>query len=462
VDTLKNIEAMGVRGFVVRHGGNGAVAELAAHERQFDRASSWFLSLARETSDPRLAQKAFQTAVLADNMDRAQRAVRQWLQLAPDDPNAVASAVSLAANLGKTQGMARTLRGLIEGVEKGQAEKDDGENGEGKGESRSDWAIRQAADIVNRLEDKQAALNVLQDTLAPWLSGASTATASTANLMLADAAWRAGQPQQALQLARQAQQQAPGSEEIAQRNLAYGVQVDASAALTRARAFLQRYPQADRLGVQLAAQLARHGMGDEALHTLARLQQQLPDNVNLLRAEADLNLQMGHVVQAIVALERANRRQPHASDIQYDLGMLYERAGRLADFERMMQAIIDQEPEHANALNALGYTWADHNVRLAEAHVLLERALQLAPDSPHILDSVGWYHYRAGNLAQARHYLEVAYQLMDAADVAAHLGEVMWQLGEREKALTLWRSAREKDAGNDVLRQTMQRYGVQP
>jgi len=422
-------------------------AEIAANEGQFDRASAWFLGLARDTSDPRLAQKALQAAVMAGNLDRAQRAARQWLQISPNDANAVASAVTLAANTGRTQDMARTLRGLIEGA---QAE-------HGRGSDDHQQAMRQAAAIVSRLDDKRAALKVLEETLAPWRP-----TASVANLMLADAAWQADQPQQALAAAQRAQQQAPDSEEIARRVLAYGVQADPAKALAQTRAFLKKHPESDRLGVQLAAVLMDQGKTIEALQVLEQMRQHLPENVNLLRAQADLHLQSGNVQAAINVLEQANQHQPFIADLQYELGMLYERVKRMEDFERMMQDIIDEDPEHANALNALGYTWVDENRRLDEARRLIERALQLSPDSPHILDSMGWYYFRAGDLTQARSYLERALQGMPAADVAAHLGEVLWHLNEREQAQTIWRSAREQEDGNAVLRDTMQRYGVEP
>jgi len=426
-------------------------AEMAANERQFDRASAWFLSLARDTSDPRFAHKALRAAVMADNMDRAQRAARQWLQISPNDPNAIASAVTLAAKLGRTQGMARALRGLIEGVQ----------TAPGHGPDDHHQAMRQAAAIVNGLDDKRAALKVLEETLAPWQS-----TSSVANLMLADAAWQASQPQQALAAAQRAQQQAPDSEEIARRVLAYGVQADPAKTLAQARAFLTKHPESDRLGVQLAAALMEQDKTIEALQVLEQMHQHMPENVNLLRAQADLQLQGGNVEAAIKVLEQANQQQRVSNmqdaDLQYELGMLYERVKRMEDFERMMQDIIEQDPEHANALNALGYTWVDENRRLIEARGLIERALQLEPDSPHILDSMGWYYFRTGDLAQARSYLERALQGMPAADVAAHLGEVLWQLGEREQAQTIWRSAWEQEDGNSVLRDTLQRYGVEP
>lgn len=170
----------------------------------------------------------------------------------------------------------------------------------------------------------------------------------------------------------------------------------------------------------------------------------------------------GRTEQAVETLVAADKALPNTSEIKYDLGMLYERQGRYDEFEAMMRRVIELEPDDANAYNSLGYTYVDQDRQLDEARELLERALELEPDNPYILDSVGWYFYRVGDYDSAQEYLERSYELMPAADVAAHLGEVLWQVGKRQEARRIWREAHQKEADSEVLNKTMKRFGVSP
>ena len=109
---------------------------------------------------------------------------------------------------------------------------------------------------------------------------------------------------------------------------------------------------------------------------------------------------------------------------------------------------IEAEPDNAQALNALGYTLADRTERYHEAHLLIERALELSPEDFYILDSMGWVLYRLGRLQEAVSFLERARELRNDPEVAAHLGEVLWVLGNHEQARDVWESAL-KDTPND-------------
>src|SRR5690625_2137669 len=135
---------------------------------------------------------------------------------------------------------------------------------------------------------------------------------------------------------------------------------------------------------------------------------------------------------------------PDTPEIKYDLGMLHVFAGEQDKFEQLMREIIELDPDNANAYNALGYTYADQNRNLDQAQDLLERALELEPDNPYILDSVGWYLYRVGDLEAAIEYLQRAYQDLPDAEVAAHLGEVLWVSQRKEEARRVWREGVER------------------
>ncbi len=164
--------------------------------------------------------------------------------------------------------------------------------------------------------------------------------------------------------------------------------------------------------------------------------------------------------EAYTVLTEALKRHPDEPNLLYDTAMAAERLNRLDAMETHLRRLIQLRPNHAHAHNALGYTWVDRNMRLDEAQPLIERAYALAPDDAAIIDSVGWLYYRRGKLSEAKEMLEQAYTLRPDADVGVHLGEVLWQRGERDAARTLWRQVRERDPDNETLRHTLQRLKI--
>lgn len=146
------------------------------------------------------------------------------------------------------------------------------------------------------------------------------------------------------------------------------------------------------------------------------------------------------------AMQRANEaiaQVPSDSRLLYTRAMLSERLGNPTGLEADLRQIIQHEPDNAMALNALGYTFADRNERLDEALQLIERAHELKPDDPAILDSLGWVHYRLGDLERAEQLLRDAFAAFPDEEVGAHLGEVLWQQGKRREAREIWDRAAE-------------------
>ena len=141
----------------------------------------------------------------------------------------------------------------------------------------------------------------------------------------------------------------------------------------------------------------------------------------------------------------------------YDLAMLAEKLGKLPEMELLLRRVIAEQPDYHHAYNALGYSLADRNMRLPEARQLITKALEFAPNDPFIVDSMAWVEYRSGNLQEARRLLEQAYANRQDAEIAAHLGEVLWSLGQREQATALWRKALSEDKDNDTLQETVRR-----
>ena len=119
--------------------------------------------------------------------------------------------------------------------------------------------------------------------------------------------------------------------------------------------------------------------------------------------------------------------------------------------------MIDIRPDFAHAHNALGYSLADRNVRLAEARTLIETALKLSPDDPYIIDSMGWVFFRMGDGGKALDFLQRAYRLKRDAEIAAHLGEVLWNQGRRDEAQRIWDDALKASPDNEVLQGTVKR-----
>ena len=184
------------------------------------------------------------------------------------------------------------------------------------------------------------------------------------------------------------------------------------------------------------------------------------ERTQLVSAEAQVLREAQRFREAFELLDAALARQPDNTDLLYDHGMAAERIDRIDVMERSMRRLIELKPDHAHAHNALGYTLADRNLRLDEARSLIVRALELLPDDPHILDSMGWVLYRQGDLDGALKYLQRAWDIKPEAEVAVHLGEVLWKLGRSAEARRFWQEARSREPDNEVLRETLARLNV--
>jgi Flp pilus assembly protein TadD len=132
----------------------------------------------------------------------------------------------------------------------------------------------------------------------------------------------------------------------------------------------------------------------------------------------------------------------------------------MAEMETLLRRVIALKPDDAHAHNALGYSLADRGQRLPEARQLIERALQLAPGDPFITDSLGWVEFRLGNKDAALRLLRQAYASRPDTEIGAHLGEVLWALGQRDEARRIWLESKGRDAANEVLRETLARLRV--
>ena len=177
----------------------------------------------------------------------------------------------------------------------------------------------------------------------------------------------------------------------------------------------------------------------------------------LTMAEAQLLRDAGRHGDAYAVLAEALASQPDNTDILYDAALTAERSGRPELLEGHLKHLLSLRPDHAHALNALGYSLADRNIRLDEAFTLITRALVLLPDDPFITDSLGWVQYRQGRLEEARATLERAYRNKPDPEIAAHLGEVLWTMGRREDARRLLDEAARQHPDNETLAGTIKK-----
>ncbi|HMV04960.1 MAG TPA: tetratricopeptide repeat protein [Accumulibacter sp.] len=211
--------------------------------------------------------------------------------------------------------------------------------------------------------------------------------------------------------------------------------------------------------VRSAAILSSQGKIDEARRLLQDAASANPQQrVRLLIAEAAVLREDKQYAAALELLDNELAAQPDEPDLLYESALLAEKLDRLELMESRLRKLIELQPENAQAYNALGYSYAERNLRLPEARQLIEKALQLAPDDPFILDSMGWVLYRQGDHASALTLLLKAYGQRSDPEIAAHVGEVLWTLGRYDEARRTLREAQTKHPGNDVLSEAVRKF----
>jgi len=293
------------------------------------------------------------------------------------------------------------------------------------------WLIQATLQLqANRLDEAELALQrftELQDTLGNDDQRKSAVT--QAYLMRAQIAEKRGEPAQAE---------------------AWLARIDNAAELLAAQS-------------RRASLLARQGRLAEARALIRATPAKSPDAERLkLQAEVQLLRDVGEYRQAYDLHAKAVALAPQDNDLIYDHAMLADKAGRPEEMERLLRSIIARKPDHQHALNALGFSLADRGVRLQEAKALITKALTLAPEDPYITDSLGWVEFRLGNRKEALAILERAFKTQQDAEIAAHLGEVLWVLGQRDRALEIWREGLRINKDNTTLQDTLKRLGGHP
>lgn len=180
--------------------------------------------------------------------------------------------------------------------------------------------------------------------------------------------------------------------------------------------------------------------------------------VQLMSLEAQILHEAKQPEAAYQVLMQGLEKLPNHPGLLYDTAMLAEKIGKHDIFEQLMRKVIQIKPDYAQAYNALGYSMLERNERIQEGMQLVEKANQLAPGDTGIIDSVGWGHYRLGNIPKSLEFLRRAYSANPDPEIAAHLGEVLWVQGDKGEAKKVWDNALKSHPDSDVLQEAVKRF----
>lgn len=207
--------------------------------------------------------------------------------------------------------------------------------------------------------------------------------------------------------------------------------------------------------------LVRAGQLSAAGKRLSAARDRFPTQAeNLYLMEAEVLNKYQQLQSASVLLDEALLQFPASTQLLYSRAMINEQLDHLEQLETDLRTILKYDPNNAAALNALGYTLADRTERYQEALELISQALQIKPDDPAILDSMGWVQFRLGNHKEALILLRQAMHAMPDHEIAAHLGEVLWITGNREEARKVWSQGLKLNPKSGVISEVIERLGV--
>ena len=208
--------------------------------------------------------------------------------------------------------------------------------------------------------------------------------------------------------------------------------------------------------------LANRGQVEEARNYLASLRVNHPDQAALFwQAEAALLRERSELVEAHKVLGRAITQHPNHINLRLERSIISELLDDLALVESDLRFVLQAEPQNVMALNALGYVLADRTNRYSEALALIEQAIALKPDDAAIMDSLGWVQFRLGKFEDARKNLQRAFEQFPDDEIAAHLIELYWTIGERRNAYKIYKSLDKHSAEHPKVDETLQRLQIE-
>ncbi|MCG5537912.1 tetratricopeptide repeat protein [Halorhodospira sp. 9622] len=385
-------------------------AEIAVRRDRLDQALSHYARAMAVSRDERVAERAVQLSFVLEEEGVAREAAERWRELAPERVEAHQLLGLLALRRGDETAAREELEKTIE-----------------RWPGTAGQAFLQLGMLLGHGADAEAAARVLAELAEVH------ADVPEAHRVLAAAAERAGDDDKAVAAAARAFELAPADREAGATLLRVAFQAGHAGALET----------------------------DDALAHLERVRETQPaltSRTALL--EGHLLREAGRPEAALGAYQRGLEADGDDQDILYGRGLVRAETGDVDGAVEDLRRVLEADPGDAHAQNALGYTLVDAERDLAEARELIERALQQEPDNAAFLDSKGWLLYREGDPEAALDYLRRAFEKEPHGEIGAHLGEVLWELGEREQARQVWRRALDAERGRRVLERTLEDYEV--
>jgi tetratricopeptide (TPR) repeat protein len=218
-------------------------------------------------------------------------------------------------------------------------------------------------------------------------------------------------------------------------------------------------PLAAESQLRAARLLLSTGARDQAIELLDSYVEEHPeDYVQISIGRARLLADEGDADAALDLIEQSLARYPDNQALQYSRGQMLERVDRVDEAISDLRTMVKQRPGDPLAMNALGYTLADHSLDLKEARSLISKSLEMTPDSPAIQDSLGWVLFKQQQYKESMRWLTRAYANEKDAEIAAHLGETLWAMGQHTQARAVWDEALAADPNHRYLLNTLRRY----
>lgn len=514
------------------------LGEVALQRGHDDLAAQTYLDLARETRDPRVAQRAAQVALHARQMDKAVEAFKLWLELEPDSAVAKQMLSTLLLTSGKLAEAQPYLKDLL------ASEPDNvGHN------------FMQLYPVVARNSDKQAVFKLMSNLAQPypkvaeahWALAEAAEAAGKHDVALAEAGqvnnlnpnWEMSallqaqllqhdKPEQALAVLRkylagnqnasevrllyarmllnqkhykrarsefkrllkshpdnaelafavallsiQLGELGPAEQEMKQalvhgkkdQNTVYFYLGQLNEAKKDYDTALQDYHKVHggeyyfRARLRIAFLLNKQGKLDEARTVLHRTRtQNVGERVQLVLLDAQLLTDAKRYQDAYHVLREELKKQPNHPALLYEAALMADKVGKPDELEQLIRKLIQEQPDNANAYNALGYSLLERNVRVQEGMKLVEKAYKLEPNDAAITDSMGWGYYRLGKLDKSLEFLRRAFKLDHDPEIAAHLIEVLWVHGDKKEAQSLLTDNLKLHPDNEALQAVMKKF----
>ena len=204
--------------------------------------------------------------------------------------------------------------------------------------------------------------------------------------------------------------------------------------------------------------IAEHRSVDDGIASLSKYKNlSADDKLQFLKAKTSLLYNNNRQQDAFDLMKGADLNFNNSAEFKFDYAMLAEKMGNLLLMEQLLKEAIKLKPDYAYAYNALGYSYADRNIKLADAKKYIEIALSISPNNHYIMDSMGWLHFRMGNIEIALQFIEKAYKIQKDPEIAAHLGEILWKMGKLKQAEKVWEESIKIHPSNTVLLETFER-----